>query len=64
MPLGDHAYYDGQNLPRCQATPGATAKREDPALRRGSWECALPDGHAHLDNPRVHHHSWVQTSAA
>jgi hypothetical protein len=61
MPFTDRAYYDGQDHPRCQASPGALEVLNRPELGGGTWECALPAGHEDLDNPRLHPHSWAQT---
>lgn len=61
VPLTDLAYFDGENRPRCKATPVKADIAARPAMRRDRWECALPAGHHGFDNPRHRPHSWVQT---
>ena len=61
MPLTDHAYFNGKDLPRCAATPGTADIAADRLMRRDTWQCSLPAGHATFDNPRHHPHAWVMT---
>jgi hypothetical protein len=75
MPLTDRAYWPADensptdvngeplpyDLPRCTATPGKADVAANRAMRRDTWECALPEGHEEYDNPRHRPHSWVQT---
>ena len=62
MPLTRDAYFDGSNLPRCEATPDQADLAANRAMRWGTWECALPAGHEEYDDPRHRPHSWVQTA--
>lgn len=75
MPLTDRAYWpsdensprdkDGTplpyDLPRCMAKPTKADVKANRAMRRDTWECALPAGHAKFADPRHHPHAWVQT---
>jgi hypothetical protein len=64
----DWAYFDGEDHPRCQASPSKTKDKE---LRQvgangaglvvaGTWGCALPEGHEKFKNSRHHPHSWIR----
>lgn len=60
-PLNGFSYFDGENLPRCEATPDKDDVTANRAMRRDVWECALPAGHEDFPDPRHRPHSWVQT---
>jgi hypothetical protein len=66
--ISDRAYYSGPELegedhPRCKATPKQAELRPDMVMAGGTWGCALPKGHERFAEPRHRPHSWIQTGA-